>query len=441
MRGFETPPKLNPENPPEQPLSSTVEQNENTAAQYSKYNELKIKEHFGQLNQESFDNLLRLDFQEQLRDNPPIEGVFSPKDELAKIKILPKEQKREALLIFKENLARQREALAACRVFIERNIEFNNDIPKEKLMALIEKFGARYGFDDSQKQTAAQLIDGYYENRQKALDVRKQFPDDHQLISELTGVNLDRNEKLNISVGPMTIDIRADGINTAKLHKKTEKQIISSLFGGFTSKSIGKIPVYYTVINEDKLVRMKYKDDPIGEKTIKHEYEHQKNQLFRSVFESQFSKDTTRDLWDYLEEQDPKVKRIILGEFFAEKRAVALEQIKDEITASLYDRDLQTLQEQLERFFFNKNSPYDYLGYLRNFPKSENDALYQEMSEKMLVREYRAIIEKAVDSYEKLIKRGGHSTQEATALLTDKPLSDWPKTISRLLEQKKFTVR
>ncbi|MEK7604030.1 MAG: hypothetical protein AAB461_02830 [Patescibacteria group bacterium] len=433
MRGFET--------PPEQPLSPPIEKSENTTAQYSKYNELKVKEHFGRLNQESFDNLLRLDFQEQLRDNPPIEGVFSPEDELAKIKLLPKEQKREALLIFKENLARQREALAACRVFIERNIEFNHDIPKGKLMALIEKFSAQYGFDDRQKQTAAQLIDGYYENRQNVLDIRKQFPDDHQLISELIGVNLDRDEKLNISVGPMTIDIRADGINASRLHKKTEKQVISSLFGGFASKSIGEIPIYYIVINEDKWIRMGYKDDPTGEKTIKHEYEHQKNQLFRSVFESQFGKDVTGDLWDYHEEQDPKVKRIILGEFFAKRRAVALEQTKDEITASLYDRDLQTLRKQLERFFFNENSPYDYLGYLRKFEMFENDPLFQEMSEKMLVREYQAIIEKAVDSYAKLVRRGGYSTQEATALLTDKPLSDWPKTISRLLEQKEFTVR
>ena len=438
MGRFETPPKLNPENPPEQSSSPIIEQGENIATQH---NELKVKEYFGQLDQKSFDNLLYLDFQQQLRDNPPIEGVFSPDDELAKIKKLPKEEKRDALLTFKENLARQREALAACRVFIERSIEFDHDIPREKLVALIEKFGARYGFSDIQKQIATQLVDGYYENRQNVLEIRDQFPDDYQLISELTDVNFERDEKFDVSVGPMTIDIRADGFNTARLYNKTEKPVASSLFGGFTSKSIGEMPVYYVVINQDKWIRTGYTDDSTGDKTRKHEYEHQKNNLFRAVFENQFGDNPTRDLWDYLEEQDPEIKRVILGEFFAKRRADALEQVKDEITASLYDRDLPTLQEQLERFFFSENSPYDYLEYPRKFEKFEDDTLYQEMSEKMLVQEYRAIIEKAFDSYTKLVKTGGYSIQEATALLTDKPLLDWPKTIGRLLEQKEFTIR
>src|SRR3989344_5186789 len=181
MRGFETPLKLNPENTPEQ------------------YKESKVKEYIGKLDQKAFDNLLYLDFQEQLRDNLPIERVFSPEDELAEIKTLPREQKREALMVFKENLARQREALAACRVFVERSIEFNHDIPREKLIALIEKFGAQYGFTDTQKQTATQLIDGYYENRQNVLEIRERFPDDYQLINELTGVNFEKGELFNVS--------------------------------------------------------------------------------------------------------------------------------------------------------------------------------------------------------------------------------------------------
>jgi hypothetical protein len=54
----------------------------------------------------------------------------------------------------------------------------------------------------------------------------------------------------------------------------------------------------------------------------------------------------------------------------------------------------------------------------------------------MLVQEYRTTIEKAVDALSRLMKKGEYSTQEAVALLTDKPLSDWSKTVNRLLEQK-----
>lgn len=70
------------------------------------YLALKVKEHLGRLNQQDFDALLALDFEERLKDNPPIEGVFSPEDEIEEIKNLPKGQKRDALVKYKENLPR-----------------------------------------------------------------------------------------------------------------------------------------------------------------------------------------------------------------------------------------------------------------------------------------------------------------------------------------------
>jgi len=126
---------------------------------FLKYKSLKMKEYFGALNQKDFDQLLSFDSQEWLQNNPKIKGVFSPKDELIKIKNLPKEKRGEALTTFKGNLSQQREALAACRVFIERNIEFNHDIPKEKLLELIELFSNQYGFDNEQKEIIERLID------------------------------------------------------------------------------------------------------------------------------------------------------------------------------------------------------------------------------------------------------------------------------------------
>lgn len=450
MKSFETPPQFNPENQVEQPPSPTVERGENTAtpskvkeffegakekiSAYLKYKGLKVKEYFGQLTQEDFDQLLSFDFQEQLQDNPPIEGVFSPDDELTKIKSLPREQKREALVAFKENLARQRKALAACRVFIERSVEFNHDIAREKLVGLIEKFTIQYCFNDQQKQTTEQLIDGYYENRQKVLEVRQQFTDDHELVNELTGVNLGKDEKLNVSVGPMTIDIDTEGFNAGRLYEKADKPIISFQYGGFASQSVGEDPVYYVVINQDKWMRTKRFDDPTGEKSRMHEYEHQKNKLFRAVFEH---KDAPTELVGYVGEQDPETKKVILEDFLRSSRTAALERAKDEITACLYDRTLPQLQHQLGSLFFEqKNDPYDYLAYLRNWEEFKDDPFYQETAQRMLVQEYRTIVESAVSSYSELVNKGRYSIQESTAILTDKPLADWPKTIRRLLEQK-----
>lgn len=447
MRGFESPPQFNPDKEPNQPSSPAVERDTNKptpskierviegAKDYLKHKSLKVKEYFGQLSQEDFDQLLEFDFREQLKDTPPIEGVFSPEEDLAKIKSLSREQKREALATFKENLARQREALAACRVFIERSIEFNHDVSREKLIGLIEKFGSQYGFDDHQRQISEQLIDGYFENRQKVLEVRQQFADDHALVSELTGINIDKNEKIDVSVGPMTIDIYANGFNSGRLYERADHPVIGFKYGGFASQSTGGNPVYYVVINKDKWISLVgYKGDLSGQKRRNHEYEHQKNKLFRAVFEHQ---EAPTELVGYVGEQDPETKKVILEDFFSESRKDALEQVKDEIAASLYDRDLRTLQSQLDYFFFSgKHDGYDYLRYLRNWEEFKDDPFYQETAQRMLVQEYRETIQGAVDSYAELVKTGKYSTQEATALLTDKPMEDWPKTIRRLLEQK-----
>ncbi|MBI2117475.1 hypothetical protein HYT95_01115, partial [Candidatus Peregrinibacteria bacterium] len=129
------------------------------------------------------------------------------------------------------------------------------------------------------------------------------------------------------------------------------------------------------------------------------------------------------------------IKKVILEDLFDARRTDALECVRDEITASLHDRDLPILQEQLKQFFFSGKGPYDYLGSLRNWELFRDDPLYQETAQRMLVQEYGTIIKNAVHSYAELVKKGKYVTQEATALLTDKPLADWPKTVRRLLEQ------
>jgi hypothetical protein len=196
-------------------LGGVIEGYKEKIGAFLRYKKLKIKEYSGKLNQNEFDELLMLDLQDQLRDNPPIKEVFSPAEELSKIRKAPKGEKRELLSIFKENLMRQREALANCRVFIERSIEFNHDISGEDLVRIIQYFRKEYGFTDEQRQIAEQLIDGYYENRRKVLEIREFLPDDTMLIRRLTGVQFAPTDKLDVSVGPMTIDIDTEGFNAA----------------------------------------------------------------------------------------------------------------------------------------------------------------------------------------------------------------------------------
>jgi hypothetical protein len=359
--------------------------------------------------------------------------VFFPEEELMKIKVLPREQKREALAVFKEKLARQREALGMLRIFIERSIEFNHDVPKTKLMEWVDTFGSRYGFDPFQKLNFEHTIDAYYENRQRALNARKQFADDRELVKNLTGLQLGENEDLAASVGPMSIDIDTDALTAGKLYEKADSPTVRFQYGGFASRSAGLNPIYYSVINQDTWVRTKGFNDPTGEKTRKHEHEHHKHNLFRAMFGHILDK---KKATGYAKEQDPDAKKVVLENFFSECRTIALELVKGEITASLYDRDLPNMRRQLHQLFFSGEGPYDYLGGLRRSEDFKDDQLYQETVERMLVQEYKAIIRRAVDSYAELVEKGNYSTQEATALLTDVPLEKWHKTIRRFLEYK-----
>lgn len=228
----------------------------------------------------SKETLLR-EFDEFLQNNPPINGgVFSPKEELDRIRSLPSEQKKEELVIFKENLSKQRKAWATCRIFIERSIESNHDVLRNELTRWIQKFANQYGFSEEQISIAEYVVDGYYSNRKKVLEIRGEFPDDNELIKELTGVTLEVGANVDVAVGPMTIDINASKSDVIKLYNNAHNPVAGFYLGGFASKSKGEDPVCYIVINRDQ-------ENLVSQRTKAHEYEHQKNKLFREVFEYQ----------------------------------------------------------------------------------------------------------------------------------------------------------
>lgn len=377
------------------------------------------------MDQNEYDKLSAFDFQNQPQDNPPINGVFSPEEELARIKRLPRGQKREALASFKENLARQREALAACCVFIERNIEFNHDVPRENLAALIEKFGAQYGFTSQQKQIAEQLIDGYHTNREKVLEMRERYQDDVALVNELTVLGFDKTSKLEAAAGPMSIDISADGFDARRIYQNFKDVVASLPYGGFATRSEHEDPLLYIVINKDQARKS----------TIPHEYEHQKNRLFREIFDKQVSLREENFLFArYETEQDPETKRELLETYFRLKRQEAFQYAKDEVIAMKKDRSPYSY----DFFFAQDKSLYDYLSYVRDWEQKKDDALWRETAKRVLGEDYRKIFEGAVAAFDKLEQDGKYTREEVIAMLADKALSEWPKTARRLLEQKEI---
>ena len=438
MESFEKPPQLTPEVSPQKdelPPQPTPEQVGGGLTS-------KIKETFEAarekisslvLNEGEFDKLLDIDFQNQLRDNPSIDGIFSPQAELVRIRNLPKDEKKEALDKFKEDLATQREALASCRVFIERCIEFNHNAPREKLIGLIEKFSVQYGFTDEQKQISERLVDGYYTNRKKVLEIRERLPENRDLVNGLTGINFDKTSEFDVSTGPMSVDISCDGFDAGRIFQNSKDVLVSLPYGGFAAKSQQE-DVMFIILNKSKLSRWSSWENP--KYVLPHEQEHQKNRLFREIFDKQADPWEENSIFSQYElEQDPKLKQGLLESYFRLKRQEAFQHAKDEIIAMKKDKR----QHTYEIFSRQDDSPYDYLSYIRNWEDKKNDLSWREMSQKVLVDEYRNTIESAVESFDNLVKQGDYTREEVIAMFADKPLPEWSKTTKRLLEQKERT--
>ncbi|BCX15720.1 MAG: hypothetical protein KatS3mg097_612 [Candidatus Parcubacteria bacterium] len=407
---------------------------------------LIISEYLHRLKKEDPLKVLPFILKEVREEIPPVEIntdnkniIFSPEDEIIKLRRLGKEERKKALLKFKENLVRQREAWAMCRIFIERVLLYNQDIAKEKLMKIVEEFRRYYLFTDKQVQLVEKILDRYYKARQQARILYEKFKNDPiELVRQITGLKLDRD--VNVYFSLMSLWIETNAFNAGRLFEQSLEPIRYNKLpsAGFASRTEDENPVYYIVINNEEVNLF----ESSGIVLSYHELEHIKNMFFMAIFEA--PPPELQSFNDYINEQDQEKKEIILQDIFSMHREYALERAKDEILA--YFRQFSLLKDTityedtkwiLNNFLDNNQNPYyDYLSDLRDNPKFKEDNLYQNLAKKMLVDEYVDIIKKALDAAVKLSREGHYLYEQCIALLADRPLVTWQKTVRRLLEQK-----
>ncbi len=403
--------------------------------------EIKIQEH-----QKSI-----IDMDPILKRIPPIEGVFSPNEEVEKLWSVPKRERRKAVALFRDKLVRQGEAWMLCRTSIEKQIEANPDLSREEMVGIINEFASHYGFAEKDINVAESLIDDYMEMHKRVVEIRKEFPDDIALINRLTGRKFSKSDAkdFKVSVGPMSIEILCSEFNASRIYKKSEKPEIWFKYGGFASQSDDEKPIYYLVINNDYPT----KNPNYYDATTVLEREHLKNKILASklygikeihnageklvgkkllnfgrIFDDEL-------LQKYESMKDPEKKALLLAEYMRLKREDAFNSAKDEIVAmkkaesnhKLYDYNI---------FLKKPGDSYDYLRRVKNVGVIKDDSLWQEIAQKILVDEYGKIINDAIYAFDNL-RSNGYSLEEVIAILSDKRLPEWPKTVRRLLEQKK----
>ena len=381
------------------------------------------------------------DFQEKY---PPITGTFSadPKEILK----FPKERRKEVLHTFSDTLDRQRHALAACRMTIEKATEYDPTVPKQELMAIIDKYADNYAFSEEQRKIFEHVLNVCYEMRRRAVSMRKEFPNDADLVNELCGTNFGENERFDISVSFIGIDITLNAEQLKKIRPGLYKQEEQ---GGFamclSKKDRGESIVCYTCVNRD------YAEETDHTSAIQaHEAEHLRHYIFMQVFKRYLGKEnslkkfgTKHNPGQFTEfykklrkEGNSELALEVAGIHLSEWRRFGYEQARDEIFAMAQNIETEYLFDFLRNNLLGGNAMYNFLQEDMEYLKEEmeNDSAFLALVEKYLVTDYREGVEEGIRAFVNLIERGNYSKYAAVALLTDVPLQDFPKTVNRLLK-------
>jgi hypothetical protein len=309
---------------------------------------------------------------------------------------------------------------------VEQAIDRNNNVSKNELLNITNQFIIKYGFDNMQIYIINKLIEKFFTRRRNVLRIRNRFNDNYELVQYLTGIQLNNGEIKKILVGPLSLDVFVTKKGMAKLENKST----SCIDDGISCRTKGKEPINFNLICDYSFIQRIYNMDLTGNKTRRHEQEHQNNALLNEVLNKPVYK---ANLLNYRTEKDLQKKEEFLKHFFYESRKTALDEVRNEIIAWLYSSSLGNWQKFTSSTFFGPGQMYDYLEDLRELESFKNDETYQKVCKEMMVVEYIEIIVKAVNSFVDLVKIGNYSVQEAIALLTDKQLNYWPKAVRRLL--------
>lgn len=406
--------------------------------EFAKEKTLRIKKRFDILQSQEYIELVWFDFRDELADNPPLDGKFSADEELQKIKKMKGVEKRVMLESFKDKLVRQRIAFARCRIFVEHAIEYDVSLEENELQKIVDMFAEAYGFTDEHTEKIKHMVREFKICRNRALEARELYPDDIALANFLTDANLSSETEIEVTVGPMSIDMKVDQkILNKMLGEKTSDEIIlneeeAAVTTGFSGQTKGDAPVFYTVTGG---YTQRYLKDWEKE-TERHEREHIKNKIFRKFFEREVGIDNAVEFAMHSEyyKSDIEIKLPLFEAFAEETKERQLERVKDEILARIIGEGKEGLDD-LDDLFFKKNAKYGFLRdkiawKLKECKEKEED--YADIIDKVMEK-YKQIIKKGVEALFTLIDKGKYPPAEAVAFFTDKPISEWSRLVARLL--------
>ncbi len=343
-----------------------------------------------------------------------------------------------------EILRRQEEALVECEVFIDREFKNNPDVPFSELSGWVNTFSKDYQFNGEQVQFLQDRVDSYRKKREKFKPFWEKYKGDIVgLIKKLTGKDITSQDAGNIEIeeGPAWIIIKTNREILNKIKRGEFKEcdgLANQSKGGISYVAIESAAAQETRIlkEESKESLTKTEKETIESDTkeiLKHESQHVVYYLKNASKEVELEKSIEETLDQYNKEQDPAEREKKLENYLIAERSGALDRVKNEILACFHSQGLRGLKKRLGAYFLtNEKSSYDYLKELRKTePYKEAIKSNPVLVERILVQEYKQLIENSFTSLFELSKKdGGYSLERAIVFLTKYDFEVWPEKIA-----------
>lgn len=447
--------------------SETVSQRESWNAILADL-KLRISELYGDLSDKIFYALLKKDLDKIFKSIPQIPSEFNYIQELKNLAIRSSEEKlssdkrKQASLELKKNYLSQNEALAHCRITIERLIAHSPDISKDKIDEMLFIFAKRYGIPKAKLDEYLSITEKFDQNRANIKLIRETYPDDSELATALLGEGIQLPEKFKIKITPYNILIYTSAEDIKRLYGDKNSNV-----AGYALTKIIFLP------NSRTTLQIPYNVVPFpnfkNKYITQHEVEHTKNWLVMSpripmsvtfdpvIIANRFNyiNSSIEKLSNLLVQSDvSKSNQALFDELegfykFKSESTAYFEEMASSISRTCLNNSLESARDEIIAMKKDGRSNYfEILGrdpiYKFQMGKLSDLKIYLRAAQlhdalrevEGIERTFYNVISDAVSSFDALVILGKFNRDEAVALLASTPILSWPTKVRDLIKIK-----
>lgn len=387
---------------------------------------------------------------EKTKNSAPKEA-FDPLLELEKIRRLPKEEKRQAVEIYKEKLMAQKEGIAELEEFFMEKFHEKPDAGDKYFLSLLETTKEKYNLSDIQYSIFRDTIREMVKRRSDIKNLRKKFRDNRRLFKELFGFR--PQGEIKIGLGPLNFRIEIKNI----LDFATISENAFLRGRGATNEDVDEALITYgktltpllewldrgvVIINTSEEAREEAESagmkKPSYQKVLAHEEQHIFNAfLADQKLDKYFGREPDfnppeKEKWREWLELMMRVIRKYGAEWNFKNEALAFLRGGDSVEK--IKKILLDEKGHYESSYFVNKARISAKKFLAREEDKDLEIFIDELVEKVMIPELQQIKKRALDAVDNLLN-SGTPRDKVISLLQNEPLLSWPNFARRYLKR------